>query len=83
MKKRNKLASLILGASIATTASFGAMGGQCGAGKCGNQMADKNISSTDCNKTMKGKCGDMMKKMKKYKKENMKKDKKGKCGSMM
>lgn len=64
MSKKIKLAGIMLGAALTTTAAF-AGNGACGAGKCGGE-AKKKVEKTGCGagkcggekaKEMKGACG--------------------------
>ena len=62
MNKKMKLAGLILGAALTTSAAFAA-NGSCGAGKCGGEMKKemKEKGSGSCGA---GKCGANMKDVK-------------------
>ncbi|MGB1227766.1 MAG: hypothetical protein ACPG9K_07720 [Poseidonibacter sp.] len=68
MKTKLKLAGVMLGAALTTTAAFAGSGGSCGAGKCGGETK-KMEKKGSCGA---GKCGG----------DTKKKDmKKGSCGA--
>ena len=70
MNNKMKLAGLILGAALTTSAAYAA-NGSCGAGKCGGE-AKKEMTETASGSCGAGKCGG--------EKKEMKKPADGKCG---
>jgi uncharacterized low-complexity protein len=78
MNKKVKLAGMLLGTVISTSAMADMKeGAKCGAGKCGGEMK-KEMKSSKCGA---GKCGGEMQKEMKQKKSS--KCGSGKCGSEM
>ena len=79
MNNKMKLAGLILGAALTTSAAYAA-NGSCGAGKCGGDMK-KEVTEKAAGSCGAGKCGGDMKKEATTEVKDMKEKASGSCGA--
>ena len=79
MNNKMKLAGLILGAALTTSAAYAA-NGSCGAGKCGGE-AKKEMTEKAAGSCGAGKCGGDMKKEITTEVKDMKEKASGSCGA--
>ena len=79
MNNKMKLAGLILGAALTTSAAYAA-NGSCGAGKCGGE-AKKEMTEKASGSCGAGKCGADMKKEATTEVKDMKEKASGSCGA--